>query len=426
MVDLTIWEDIQEARKGKGEKTGPMQTWSWRGRISSKPEDLIPLEFREMEDAARQAVEEYNSTPASKMSRDLELKACDAILKYIIFNAPDLEKCGLRSISTALGISRSRANSLLTSMEWNGIVRSRGIGPSSPYAPGNLSKAMAEGYLQLTTEDIQGLAKMARIRQPLRALFGRNLVASLPEAKSFTETYIELWNYFDQGEDLDPELSDPIPRTVSIPFNPNQTYVYWLPIDDYDLIQRFLVHPLIGGLAKDIIWELDVPEKVTEQDIRKGLARVADKYLKMIRMTVKPLLDLIKTHGFEEAITMIPKAYMKDKLLRKEQDSKNRIIPHFTYHRGEKPPDYIGIIPEHGLVTEATQELTPSHLSILISTYEAACRFSESSGGDAQLIESCRKDIKDLKSQIPSQKVGEEPPSQGNTQNNETTEEDFQ
>ena len=81
-----------------------------------------------MEKRAQEAIEEYITTPLPEVDPDLELRTCDAIVKYLVFNSFDLDKCSIRSLSRTLGVPRSRLRMLLARMERDGVVQIIGIG----------------------------------------------------------------------------------------------------------------------------------------------------------------------------------------------------------------------------------------------------------------------------------------------------------
>ena len=161
-------------------------------------------------------------------------------------------------------------------------------------------------------------------------------------------------------------------------------------------------------IAKEVLMELDVPDEVTAQDVERGLSRVGEKYLRLVRMNIKPLLDIIKQHGSNEARKMIEKAYLRDKLLQQKKDSTDRIIPRTTSFRGDKLVEEEAVIPGHGVITLQTQELTPSHIALLATVYRSTCNFAEQAGGDPQLIETCRKEAAQLESCVEPEQDPEE------------------
>ena len=130
---------------------------------------------------------------------------------------------------------------------------------------------------------------------------------------------------------------------------------------------------------------------------------VAEKYLKLVRLRVRPLLNLLEKHGFNEGKMMVEKAYLKDKLLKQRTDSKGRKLPGREIHHGDKVLQVRAVVPGHGEVSMQTQELTPSHIRLLSSVYRATCNFAEISGGDKTLIEDCRKEASKLESYVEPQ-----------------------
>ena len=163
----------------------------------------------------------------------------------------------------------------------------------------------------------------------------------------------------------------------------------------------------MGRISKEVLMELDVPEEVTIEDVRMGLKRVGEKYLKITRINIKPLLDLIEEHGFEVTRRMVEKAYLREKLLAQETDSSGNNIPRRAIFRGDKLVGQQAIVPGHGAVTLQTYELTPSHVRLLAGVYRSACNFAQQAGGDAQLIASCREEAERLESSIEPDEITE-------------------
>ncbi len=353
------------------------------------------ISYEEMEDRAKEAVEEYAATPPGRIGKELEMRVCDVILSYLINYSYDLEKCGEKQISERLGIPRSRLHNLLTTMEWNGIVESVGIGRSNPYSVLNLGKAMREGYLTLDSDSAKNIVKFFGPTPGVEQLVAGSLVPSLPESELFTETSIEVMNRLVKP-DQEPEL-------INIAYHPGLVWDYLYGYSDFLPVYHFLRWPLRGDLVREVIMELNVPDKVGPRDVEEGLRRVGGKYLRMVRVNIKPLLNLLEEHGFEEARTLVEKAYLRDKLSRQETDPGGRRIPREERYKGGKPVKYWAVIPGHGAVTHETGELTPSHIRLLANVYVAACNFAQHVGADPELVETCRKEAEQLESFVQPQ-----------------------
>jgi hypothetical protein len=85
-----------------------------------------------------------------------------------------------------------------------------------------------------------------------------------------------------------------------------------------------------------------------------------------------------------------------------EYDSDEKKIPRRKVRRqgrGTLLNEFV-IIPGHGVVSLQTQELTPTHIALIASVYETACRFAENVGGDPDLIRTCREEAAQLLSYI--------------------------
>jgi DNA-binding Lrp family transcriptional regulator len=395
-MTVTLWDEIDESRRKKEVVEEDPRGLRWIRWALKKGTRVA--EFREIEDRARQAIEEYVSTRGAKVDEGLEHRACSAVLAYLLTYSYDLQKCTEFHISQRLGIPRPRLNRLLSRMEWDGIIEGVGIGTSSPYRIVNLGRAMSDGYLDLEPGEAENLVKIVHEPWASIQLIRGGLVSSLPEAKLFTETIIGIQDIFSRsGREIE---------LIHIPFSPGQVAQFYPGEDDFHTVLEFLRGLLHGRLSKDVLMELDVPNQVGPEDVREGLRRVAEKYLKLVRLRVRPLLDIFEEHGFNDGRMMIEKAYLKEKLLKQRTDSDGRQLPGWEIRRGDKTLEERAVIPGHGEVSLQTQELTPSHVRLLASVYRAACRFAEIAGGDTQLVETCRREVSRLESFVEPQPDG--------------------
>ena len=114
--------------------------------------------------------------------------------------------------------------------------------------------------------------------------------------------------------------------------------------------------------------------------------------LKLVRLHAKPLLVLLEQHGLEKGSTMIEKAYLRDKLLEQETDSKGRRIPRIAQYRDGKLVNRKAILPGHGAVTLETQQLTPSHVSLMTAIYKVACNLAQRCRADPGLVKTCKEE----------------------------------
>ena len=388
---MTIWDEIDEARENKENyrmgATGYLE-------VIPGLENIAPLtEFTELEDRARKDLDEYLSTRPSRVDDELERRACGAVLAYLLCYSHDMfqEKCTEYQISRRLGAPRPRVKKLLSRLEWDGVIESLGIGISSPYKIVNLGKAMKEGYLQLSTEGALKVSKITHSPWQTVQLVGRSLVASIPESVPFTETKVT----------IDSIVNAPDQRIepIMIPFHPGHADHHY-PIHDATIVDIFLRAVPADFLTEQVLMELGAPENVTPEEVKGGLRRVGEKCLKLTRIRIKPLLSLLEEHGFEKGRRMIEKAYIRDKLLSMDQEQGDRRIPRRTLIRQGRSTTIHDdmVIPGHGDVSPQTQELTPTHIGLLVAVYETACNFAELVKGDVRLVEICRKEAQKLKS----------------------------
>jgi len=74
---MSLWKRLSESRK-----KGKIKFYIHGGPV----EGARFIDFREMEDEAIEAIREYSSKPLGEISRELEMRVCDAILKYLLMN----------------------------------------------------------------------------------------------------------------------------------------------------------------------------------------------------------------------------------------------------------------------------------------------------------------------------------------------------
>ena len=166
-----------------------------------------------------------------------------------------------------------------------------------------------------------------------------SIVPSLPEAKHFSEASIRVVNRLHNPDHVDRLL-----QFIHTPFLPGQKAYYGIGYTDHVIVSLFLEWPFtgrLGQLVKDVLMELDVPDEATGEDFEQALCRVAEKQLRLVRLYIKPLLDLLDKHGFEDARKRIDKAYLKDKLFSQDRDSQGRRMlrydNRYAHDQDEKP-----------------------------------------------------------------------------------------
>jgi len=387
---MSLWERLSKSRE-----TQKIAVYIHGGPV----EGASFVDFTEMEDRAEEAIKEYLAIPLEKASRELELKVCDAIIKYLMMNFGNLENCVEVIISERSGIPRSRLRRLLANMEWNGIIEGIDVGKATPYVVKNTSKAMKEGYLNLTENETEKIVKIihsmhhaAPYRDP-RTLLIEAVQSTAPSADAFTETWLEAFKFALQ--------SAPIAEQVHRPFNPGAVTTYHSSYHDFQLIQSFVTWPFQGAIIRDLMLELGVPEKVTEEQIKEGLRKLGEKYLRLTELSLQPLYDLLINYGYVEAKKKIEKGILRDRLLETTEN-----VPRADAYWGERLLEKRRIIPRYGLVTLQTEELTPNHVRLAANILLAACRFAHHMGVDPKKVEECSR-----KAQVLIQAVREEAPS---------------
>jgi hypothetical protein len=402
-MTMAIWSEIEDCRERK----------EFRKYFEGGPaENEVYVEFREMEDRAREAIEEYVSTPLPEIDRELELRVCDGILKYIFYNMRSLEYRCERTMAGRLGIPRTRLRRLLANMEWNGIVRKIMVGRSSPYVMDNVGKAIKEGYLTLSPTEAEMLVKISR---GMNVLARRRLLASvlscLPGTDPWTDAYIETMNRLVSTD-------RPIEQ-IHVPFWPGGVTSRNFGDSDMGIVDAFSRHIWNSSLVREVLFELDVPDEINPGDIERGLRNLGEKYLRLTRQMIRPLVALLEEHDIKDVSKMIEKVHARDKLLEAAEGAggdfkgEAQVTSDIIYSKPkgirtspkEDVPNYLGpewaVIRGHGFVMNQTHELTPTDIRLVANVLRAACNFAEQTKGDPKLIEKCRNEASFLDSQAP-------------------------
>jgi len=182
----------------------------------------------------------------------------------------------------------------------------------------------------------------------------------------------------------------PPAEQVHRPFNPATVTTYRAGFNDFQLVQKYLTWPFYGELLRDLLLELGVPDKVTDEELKIGLRKLGEKYLRLTELSLQPLYDEVNKSGFIEARKRIEKGLLRDRLLEVES------VPRADIYWGERLLEKRRILPHHGLVTLQTEELTPSHVRLAANILLAACRFAEFVGVDSNRVNVCSRKARTL------------------------------
>ena len=357
---MALWKKLDEVEKG--------EIRFYAGGGPAEKEEYV--EFPEMETEARNAIEAYTSTALNKVTREQELEVCNAILKYLMMSFGDLERCTENMISSMLGIPRSRLRKLLALMEWNEIIQSVPIGKASPYILHNIGKALAEGYLKFSPSEGEKLTKIYEhmghaIHYPdPKAVIVSALQGTIPEPAILKKS--RDWAL----KNLKPEKKEQVQR----PFIPGAVTSFCTVPNDYHTVRKFLNGPGNAGILTDVLLELDVPDDVTEEQLREASKKVIEKYLRLVTVMMKPLHDII----------IAGKPYRTSKAsLKQEMLSGDKVI---TVMHGDVLLDKRVFDPEHGLVNLQTEHPNESHIILVSNILKAALRLARHANVDGKYI----------------------------------------
>ena len=274
-----------------------------------------------IDEEARRVLKEYLAV--AKPSRELEKRVMGIVLKYLILNCTNLEVCTELEMSKRLGIPRQRLRKLLGLLEWEEIIVSFEVGATKPYVAVDLSKAIREGYLSFTREEMEGLAKIipwldrisisrldveAEMYNPQSQIFYM-LYQSIPSWDVYWRVFTQLWNLMLGRESgffiYIPPFKAPILQDEVKPS------VEWMAeaagvFQDIKLLASVLdfMHPLF---VRDVLFELNVPDEVSEEQVEEAFTRLVEKYVKAVSKIFQPLCNLLKEYNISELKPVLDK-----------------------------------------------------------------------------------------------------------------------
>ncbi len=111
-----------------------------------------------MNNPLSEIAEEY--TKLEERLRELKRKLYDTVIKYLIENSADLDKCTELAISENLGIRRSLVRSMLKELHKLRIVECVEVGRSKPYVIESIGMALDVGFVSFTREELNRILKI--------------------------------------------------------------------------------------------------------------------------------------------------------------------------------------------------------------------------------------------------------------------------
>jgi len=260
---------------------------------------------------SRELVAKYLEEKAP--TKEMEAKVAGVLVKYLLFNYNRLNVCTESSMEKTLGIPRHKIRRLLAFLEWEEIVTSLEIGATKPYVVTNLAKAIAKGYVQFSKGEMEGFMPalpwykepyflgqaqfIASIHNPCSQIIDM-FKQSIPSYKVLNKTYAFEMKMF---EGQKPFL---FIQPFQVPYFPEKeedtksrlgiSDAGGIVGRDWLLIESFFEREL---LAREVLFELGVPDDISEQEFREGYRRLMEKYVKLILKTIEPFYQRVKAGG---------------------------------------------------------------------------------------------------------------------------------
>lgn len=356
-----MWEEIDKARKEKYHE--------------NLKEDFI--DFTEPEDESRTALQAYNSQ--AMPSKDVEMAACGAIIKYLISKHNWLDECTEARMTENLGLTRNKVRKLLGLMEWQEIVASIPVGKATPYVVRDLSKALKEGYVSFSKSEADKFTRILLHTSWTHSVLGHfeplqviveMVHASIPNPAVTTRSFL-------LGDKV---FGKPFPNSgyaqIHRPFFPATVSSTNPGTDDYMLSFMFQMAGITrdferANMVRDVLFEMNVPETLEEFDeaaFREALTRFASKNLRLSLLLTKPLYELVDQYGFDNARKKVEKWLYKDQKLQKAGGGGFSGLGIGYRYR---------LDPTMGQISSYTQEMTPGHVRFALNFVRAAIRLAQ-------------------------------------------------
>jgi len=243
------------------------------------------------------------------------------VLKYLILNCTNLKVCTEFEMSKRLGIPRQRLRKLLGLLEWEEIIVSFEVGATKPYVVVDLGKAIREKYLSFTKEEAEGLAKIipwlerisisgldvkVNMYNPKSQIL-HMLNQSIPNWDVYLKIFTSLWDLLLSKKSgffiyIHP-FKMPIAQDLikpSIEYMSEGAGIF----QDIKLLSSVLD---FMPLVKDILFELDVPDEISEEQVKEAFTRLIEKYVKAVSKIFQPLCNLLEKHSISELKPVVDK-----------------------------------------------------------------------------------------------------------------------
>lgn len=267
-----------------------------------------------------------------------DLRDAGRIVRHLLFNSLDVESLSIRGMERALGIPFSRLRRLLRWLQREGIVVGYQVGTSMAFRVLDLERAVDLGLVRLSAEDLEravygSMALPASVRGMVRDDL---TLKFLPASSDLPEPYLRVigelrrrWELLyraarrafggggdgrgDGGEGdgmeaglrlvgrelvskagLIPLLYLVAVRQLKIPVEVEldeddiEGMLRRLQAeagvgeDEVRLLRYFPSLDPIALFVRDVVMELGVPDEVGEGELREAVARVAEKYLRLL------------------------------------------------------------------------------------------------------------------------------------------------
>ncbi len=270
-----------------------------------------------------------------------DLRDAGRIVRHLLFNSLDVESLSIRGMERALGIPFSRLRRLLRWLQSEGVVVGYQVGTSMAFRVLDLERAVHLGLVSLSTEDLEravygSMALPASVRGMVRDDL---TLKFLPASSDLPGPYLAAigdlrrrWDLLYQaarraftggdgervgqtgrrgadgmeaslrllGRDfvskagLIPLLYLVAVRQLKVPVEVEldeddiEGMLHRLRVeagvgeDEVRLLRYFPSLDPIALFARDVVMELGVPEEVSEEELRRAVSRVAEKYLRLL------------------------------------------------------------------------------------------------------------------------------------------------
>lgn len=238
----------------------------------------------------------------SQINEEVERRFCGIVCRYLLMNATfsTIYECAVSTMSENLGIPLDSLMKIINVLLNQNIVKRFKYGDNDVVIVVDFNKALEKGYIDLDSKEAPKLLRVIS-----ETFYGCYFFPLRVVMKELTDLLIKPHSLEATIDTLSLNLKD-FNRRLEVPLKyPREPYTFVAtPINllcsNYRIISDLLnfCDFRTGGIAIDILLELNVPDQVTKEEVRKALKVLIEKRLKLLIKLLKPSMDSIKMERY--------------------------------------------------------------------------------------------------------------------------------